>query len=98
MQNSQATTSLRNIPLFLFLLPAFFVFHGFVSNYDAVSFFDAVVLTAQYILTAIILTAICWLFYRNRAKASITSFFLLCIYFFFGPVEDLLKEYFSGTF
>lgn len=46
----------------------------------------------------LIVTSVNWLFYRNFIKASVISFCLMAIFFFFGSIQDLLRKHFAGSF
>lgn len=83
---------------FLFLLPLFFVLHGFVQNYQYIHAEDALLLFLKYLS---IWTPICLLFFfffKSWRKATVYTFFLLCVYFFYGPFHDQLKVWFAGSF
>ena len=82
---------------FLFLLPLFFVLHGFVQNFEYIHAEDALFLFLKYIIATFVLCLLLLLFYRSWRKAAVFTFFLLCIYFFFGPLHDQLKEWFNES-
>ncbi|MBL7738082.1 MAG: sulfatase-like hydrolase/transferase [Chitinophagaceae bacterium] len=84
---------IKTWPAFLFLLPLFFVLHGITINYNAVPYGEAIKLTGWYILVAVLIAGICWLFYRDRTKAAILSFFIMAFHFFFGNVQDSIKSF-----
>ena len=79
------------LPHFLYLLPFFFVFHGYAQNPAPVRFSDFVFLVGQYVLASGILFLIGWLFYREKSKAALFSFGLMSIHLFFGAFHDALK-------
>jgi len=81
---------LRDIPLFPFLLPVFFVLHGFVENRPFVSLRDCGGLVLTYLLIAVVLYILLYLFYRNTAKASLALGVLQAVSFFFGAMHDFL--------
>jgi hypothetical protein len=85
--------SLRTIPLFVFLLPVFFVLHGYRENLGYIHPGEAAVLAGVYLIGAAIVFGLLYLFYRNRMKAALAAGFLLALYFFFGAVQDFLKAY-----
>jgi hypothetical protein len=85
-------------PFFLFLLPFFFVFHGYTQNKASVTGRDVLELTAEYLLAAGVLFLISYLLFRRWQKAALFSFGLLCIHFFFGPMQDALKKISPGFF
>ncbi len=89
----------RSWPVFLFLLPVFFVWHGYVEYYDLITPSTAIGLIAKYLAGAILLYICCWwLFKKNVSKAALYSFFLLCLYFFFGSFQDFISKKFPGAF
>jgi len=77
---------------FLFLLPVFFVLHGFMVNYGSVKLRDALLLTLLYCSVALVLVGLSWLYYRNMVKAALLAIFLLAFNFFFGSLQDLFKN------
>jgi|GEM_PF-222142 len=84
---------LTHVPLFLGLLPVFFVFHGFVENLGFITVGDCLPLLGIYLLSAGILFLVFFLLLRDANKAALISFYLLCFYFFFGVLHDFLKAY-----
>jgi hypothetical protein len=84
-------------PLFLFLLPVFFVLHGFIGNYNSIPVIDALLLTGLYILSALVIAGICWLFSRDLIKAGLIAFLIMAYQFFFGSIQDLVTNYFPGS-
>ena len=89
---------LKIFPCFIVLLPLYFVLHGFVYYYDSVPLVDAAGLFLKYLLMAVAVSGIFWLFYRDLWKASIIGFFVMAYFFFFGNMQDVLKYYLPGTF
>lgn len=85
-------------PLFLFLLPVFFVLHGCMENYDFVPVEDALLLTGLYCGISAILAFLFWLFYRDLIKAGLASCCIMAFHFFFGSMHDNLKKYFPESF
>ncbi len=94
----QVRSLITNRPVFIVLLPLFFVFHGFTEHYNFISVTDASLLLTFYIAGMLIVTSVSWLFYRNLIKASVISFCLMAIFLFFGSIQDLLRKHFSGSF
>src|SRR5689334_14822202 len=84
--------------VFLFLLPVFFVWHGYVQNYPLVPGFDAVKLILEYLAIALLLTSLFYFIFKSWRKALLFIFFIMCIQFFFGATHDLLKTWFSNSF
>ncbi len=88
---------LKNRPLFVILLPFFFMFHAFTENYPIVKATDAVSLVLIYTGVIIGLSLLAWIFYRNIIKAALLAFALVAIQFFFGTIYDALKKNFEGA-
>lgn len=89
---------LRKYPLFLYLLPVFFVLHGFTENYDFVPIKDSMLLIALYACVGIILMLLFRLFYKNWLKAAFVAFVILSFHFFFGSIQDGLRHVLPGSF
>src|ERR1700677_1934935 len=85
--------SLQTIPFFVFLLPVFFVLHGYRENLGYIHPGEAVLLTGVYLIGSAVIFGLTFLLYRNRAKAALAAGFLLAFYFFFGAIQDFLKAY-----
>jgi hypothetical protein len=84
--------------LFLWLLPVFFVVHGYVGFYDLIPLRSAFSLLFTYWLATGVLVLLCLLIFRKAEKATLFAFCLLCLYFFFGALQDFLQEYFRKSF
>jgi hypothetical protein len=84
-------------PLFLFLLPVFFVFHGFTENYNFVPVKDAALLTGIYCLASIVILLAGRLIFKHWRKAALLAFLLMAFHFFFGSIQDGLRSYFPGS-
>ncbi len=89
---------LRTKPIFLFLLPPFFVLHGYMENYNFIPLKDALVLTGVYMGASLFFSLLCWLLYRNFTKANLVAFCVMAFNFFFGTVHDTLKKLFPESF
>jgi len=85
-------------PVFFLLLPVFFVFHGYMENYNFVPVKDALLLTGLYLVSSLLLSIIFWLLYRNFTKANLAAFLIMAFHFFFGSIHDGLKKLFPGSF
>ena len=91
-------TFLQSRPAFVFLLPLFFVSHGYVENFDFVPLTNALLLTAIYLFAATIIFFLSRLFFHNMTKAGLLTFFIMAFHFFFGSLHDGLRRFFPGTF
>ena len=81
------------LPVFPFLLPLFFVFHGYVENVSYISLRNCLGLLLSYLLIAAVLFLLLYLLYRDAKKAALAVAALQAVSFFFGPVQDLLDHY-----
>jgi hypothetical protein len=84
---------LQTIPFFVFLIPIFFVLHGYRENLGYIHPGEAILLAAVYLIGSAIVFGLTLLYYRNMAKAALATGFLLVFYFFFGAIQDFLKAY-----
>src|SRR5262245_45072546 len=89
---------LKTKPIHVYLLSVFFVFHGFVENFDFVPLGDAFLLTVTYLISTLVLVLLCWLLYRNFTRACLAAFLIMGFHFFFGSVHDFLKKLFPALF
>ncbi len=88
----------RNKPVFLYLLPVFFVLHGCTENYDYIPLKDAVLLTLLYIGFSLLFALLFWLWYRNFTKANLAAFLIMAFHFFFGSLHDGWKRLAGSSF
>ena len=77
--------------LFLFLLPVFFVFHGYAENWRNIEARACIPLAAIYCVAALILFGLARLFLKNSLKAALLASFMLAFFFFFGALHDFLR-------
>jgi hypothetical protein len=78
--------------LFLFLLPVFFVLHGYVENFGLITARDCLLLLAIYIGAVLVVYGLTYWLYRNAIKAGLLSAMLVAWYLFFGAIHDFLKN------
>jgi len=84
---------LLHIPFFPFLLPVFFVLHGFVENFLYVRLVDCLTLTGIYLVAALLVLGFFRIFLKNNTKAALMAGFVLSFYFFFGVFHALLHDH-----
>ncbi len=89
---------LQTKPVFLFLLPVFFVLHGYTDNHNFVPVKDALLLTGLYTIYSIVLLFLFWLLYRDFYKAGLVAFLFMAFHFFFGSIHDGLKNITGQSF
>ena len=88
---------LKKYPLFLYLLPVFFVLHGAMENYDYVPLKDATLLTGIYLACSVFFMFLFRILYKSWLKAAIIAFLIMAFHFFFGSIQDGLRNVFPGT-
>jgi len=88
----------RYLPVFLYLLPLFFVFHGYTENFGLIPAADCFRLLLKYYLITLAMHGLLFLLTRDGNRAAYYSFILLLVYFFFGAFHDFLKLHWQGTF
>lgn len=90
--------ALTKYPLFLLLLPIFFVWHGYVEFYDLINPNKAALLVLSYLAGTLGIFLISWLLFRNRGKAGLFTFSIMAINFLFGGFKDFLTGIAPGSF
>lgn len=90
--------TIKSFPFFLFLLPLFFVLHGYAQNLDAIRTLDVFELFAEYLLASGLLFVLGMLAYKRWQTAALFSFGLLFIHLFFGAIHDGLKSISANFF
>ncbi|MBN8685716.1 MAG: sulfatase-like hydrolase/transferase [Chitinophagales bacterium] len=85
-------------PVFLLLLPVFFVLHGVTENYDYIPAADALLLTSTYITAAILIALAAWIIYRQWTKACLMATALMAFHFFFGSMHDAIRSLAPNSF
>ena len=84
---------LKSFPFFHWLLPVFFVLHGFTEYYPSIPAKECLLLAGIYLFAALVLFGISFLIFKNKFKSALFVFLLLSFYFFFGPAHDALKNW-----
>jgi len=85
-------TFLKTWPLFLLLLPVFFIYSGYNELFGFLSV-KFLLSNFLFIVTGTLLVlAISFLLFRNGAKAAIFTFFFCLICLTFGYLHDSLKQ------
>lgn len=82
---------------FLFLLPLFFVFHGFNEHYGKIPTGDIFLLLMKYLLAIAVLVVLFSFLFRSFRKASVFTFVFFFVYLFYGTVHDWIKVVFPGA-
>lgn len=87
----------QRIPFFHWLLPVFFVLHGYTAHYNFIPLGAAGLLTGLYLFATVFFFGLSWLFFRDTRKAALFAFCVMSVQFFFGAVHDSLRSYLPGT-
>lgn len=82
---------LKKLPLFLFLLVAFFCLHGSVENYGYLNLYEVMEVGGIIIGFIAVFFTLAWLFTKDHQFAGLLTFFMALWYLFFGAIHDLIK-------
>jgi hypothetical protein len=82
---------LQHTPVFLFLLPVFFVLHGVNENFGYINVPDCLLLMITYTGAAALLYFLFLPFLKNYVRAALMATYLMAFYCFFGAVHDFFK-------
>ena len=91
--NSHMKEHFSTKPYFLFLLPLFFVLHGYLEFIGFASFKSLLPLLLTYLGCIILLWLLLIPIFRNKAKAALMCMALAGFYLFFGAIFDFLKAH-----
>lgn len=83
---------------FLFLLPLFFVLHGFTEYFPAIPLQDSILLFSCYLIAIVLVVLLLTFLFSSFRKAAVFSFSLFAINFFFGAVHDFSKKLIGHSF
>jgi len=90
------SAKLQQQPVYLLLLPVFFVLHGYVENLQYIHPADLVMPVFTYLSITIGIAFLCWLLFRDIHKSAMAAFVLMNFYFFFGALHTFLRVH-EGT-
>lgn len=88
----KGSTTIFAAPLFLLLLPLYFILHGYTQNFASVTSTDLLQLAAEHLLLSLALFLFSFFIFRRWEKAALFSFVLLFVHFYFGAIHDGLKN------
>lgn len=88
---------LRSSNIYLFLLPVFFVLHGFAEYYNLITISKAIELTGYYLPGTAIVLLVTKLALKTYTKAGLFSFFIMSVFFFFGSFHDYITGKAPGS-
>ena len=83
--------TILNRAVYIFLIPVFFVLHGYAENFGLVTVADCLWLVSSYFIAAICIHLVFYFIYKNHSKAALLAAILLSFNFFFGAIQDFFK-------
>lgn len=84
---------LARYPLYLILLPVFFVLHGFVENLGFIEIKEAVILLFSYFVLTGSIALYSYFFFRNWNRSCLITTLWMSFFFFFGAIHEFMKEH-----
>ncbi len=91
-RTSKLKELLKRKPLFLVLIPLFFIYNGYNELFGFLTFGFVLENTLQVLLVTAVMFGISQLLLRNTTKAAVATFFILVFYLSFGFLHDSLKS------
>src|ERR1022692_1154507 len=83
----------QDVALYLFLIPVFFVLHGYLENFGFIGIGESLLLMLTYSSASALLYFIFLFFYREHIKAALLSTYIMGSYLFFGAFHDFFKSH-----
>jgi hypothetical protein len=83
----------QEVALYLFLMPVFFVLHGYAENFGFIKIGECLLLMLTYGGACALLYFIFLLIYKEHIKAALLSMYIMGFYFFFGALHDFFKDH-----
>lgn len=83
---------LKQIPFFLFLLPVFFCLHGGLEDFGVISFSEVLLIGFYISISLVLLFLFLFAITKNKATASLVTFYAGGFYIFFGALQDWLQD------
>ena len=74
------------------LLVLFFLLHAVNENFGLIPVNIFIKYFGLYLLLALVLLSLSFLFFKKKATAFLYTSFLLAVFFFFGAAQDALKN------
>lgn len=87
-----AVNLFKQKPLFLALLPAFFIYSGYNELFGFLSVPFMLKNTAWVVVGIALLYLLAQMYFRNQKQATVFTFFLAAFVLLFGFLHDLLKQ------
>jgi Sulfatase len=84
---------LQNKPIYLLLLPLFFLLHAFQEYYGLIHLKPALLWLGSYYLVTAVASGIFYLIFRDRKKTSLAVLLWMCLFFFFSAVHEFFTTH-----
>ncbi|MBY0476048.1 MAG: LTA synthase family protein [Chitinophagaceae bacterium] len=94
----QITQFFKTRPLFLLLLPLFFIYSGYNELFGFLSFPFVVRNFAVCVVCMLVLFLVSFFFLKTKTKASVFTFFCALFFLVFGYLHDSLKQLSATAF
>ena len=88
----------QSYSLFLYLLPLFFIFHGYIEFFG---FFPLAFVLLNLIITfagTLVLFLFSTILLKHKQKCSLLTFWLLLVFLFFGSIHDTIIKFLGHGF
>jgi hypothetical protein len=83
----------QDVAVYLFLIPVFFVLHGYNENFGFIGIGESLLLMLTYGGVSALLYFIFLFFYHEHIKAALLSTYIMGFYLFFGAFHDFFKSH-----
>ncbi|HLK27451.1 MAG TPA: sulfatase-like hydrolase/transferase [Puia sp.] len=83
----------QEVAVYVFLMPVFFVLHGFVENFGFIGIGETLLLMLTYGGVSALLYFIFLALYKEHIKAALLSSYIMGFYLFFGAIHDFFKDH-----
>jgi hypothetical protein len=83
----------QEVAVYLFLIPVFFVLHGYLENFGFIGVGESLLLMLTYGGVSALLYFIFLFFYKEHIKAALLSTYIMGFYLFFGAFHDFFKNH-----
>jgi len=87
------TRLLRTRPLYLLLLPLFFVLHGYLENFGFISIKDSAVLVLSYSVLTSLIFIFSFFVFRELHRAALITAMWMAFFFFFAALHEFLRQH-----
>src|SRR5215831_3518325 len=83
---------IRTQPVYLILLPVFFVLHGYLENFGFIALKDAGIVVLSYSVLTGLIFIFSFIFFREKNKSALITASWMSFFFFFAALHEFLKQ------